>query len=128
MPPITTDCRSPSRWRTSKPAPSEWRTDNPLRPRHLRRKGTDTIVRPPRFLLLLCRQRVEVGEHFVAVAGRLHLQVDLADDSRRVNEEGVAAGVGRSLVVGKRSVRSRDVMLGVCQELEVQALLGAEAL
>src|ERR1700686_4497770 len=77
---------------------------------------------------LLRGERVEVSQHFLAVAGRLHLEVDLADDAGGIDEERIAGGVGRSLIVGQRAVLGGDAVLGVGEELEVEPLLRAEAL
>src|SRR5271169_752837 len=91
---------------------------------------TETAVggRAPFSRLLRGLKRYEVLQHVRAVRHRVHLHVDLPDDSRRVDQERVPGGVRLAFVHRDRPVGLRDLTRGVGEELEIQAFLRAEAL
>ena len=68
------------------------------------------------------------GEHFSGVALRADSGPDFGDFSVRRNEEGVALGDLEAHVVTECAVGFGDIVLGVCEEAEGEALLCAELL
>jgi hypothetical protein len=75
---------------------------------------------------LLRLQLLQIGQHFLAVTLRTHLQINLPDHTRRINQERVARGKGHSVVFRDRAVVLHDRMIRIGQQFEVQSFFRAE--
>ena len=64
-------------------------------------------------MLLLRLQLLQIGQHFVAVALRAHLQINLPDHTRRIDQERIACGQCHSVVFHDRTVLLDDLMIGI---------------
>src|SRR5271168_870383 len=76
----------------------------------------------------LCRlQQLQISQHFVAMTLRTHLQVDLPDHARRIDQKGVSGGKRHAVVFHDRAVFLHHYLARIGQQLEVQPLFCAEA-
>ena len=81
----------------------------------------------PRLGTLWCSgsmaQRAQIGEHLLAVGGRVHLGVDLGDMSRRIDQEGLALGHFHAQKIAQGAIGGCYLTSFIRQQWEGQLVL-----